>query len=265
MVIVDKKTIAGIPLLEIVRKELILEATPTIFFLHGFTSFKERNLHYAYLLAEKNIRVVLPEADLHGERSKSLSVESLALHFWNIILQNIKELDDLKRDYVDNNLVLENQIGVAGTSMGAITALGALTQYDWIKTVVSLMGNPSYDQYARYLVVEVQKQGLILPFSEEQLEEEYKKVMPFDLSKNQEQLNNRPVLFWHGMKDTVVPYTHAYQFYQDAKDYYANNSDDFQFILDERADHKVTQEGMKAMIEWFGKHLTSFSNHPRLL
>ena len=258
MVIINKKTIAGIPLLEIVRKEFISEATPTIFFLHGFNSFKERNLHYAYLLAEKNIRVVLPEADFHGDRGKSLSIQSLALQFWNIILQNIKELDDLKREYVKNNLVLETQIGVAGTSMGAITALGALTQYDWIKTVVSLMGNPAYDQFARYLVAQVQNQGQTLPFTEEQLEDEYKKVLPFDLSKHPERLNKRPVLFWHGMKDSVVPYSHAFQFYQEVKEQYIG-SDNFQFILDEHADHKVTKEGLKALIDWFSKHLLNES------
>lgn len=61
MIIVEKKIVANIPLLEVVQKELLDQAVPTVFFFHGFTSAKEHNLHYAYLMAEKNIRVVLPE------------------------------------------------------------------------------------------------------------------------------------------------------------------------------------------------------------
>lgn len=53
MIIVDKKIVANIPLLEVVQKELLDQAVPTVFFFHGFTSAKEHNLHYAYLMAEK--------------------------------------------------------------------------------------------------------------------------------------------------------------------------------------------------------------------
>ena len=41
-------------------------------FLHGFTSAKEHNLHYAYNLAKKGIRVLLPDAHLHGVREENL-------------------------------------------------------------------------------------------------------------------------------------------------------------------------------------------------
>ena len=53
MIIIDKKTVANIPLLEVVKQEFIQEKCATVFFLHGFSSIKENNLHYAYLLAEK--------------------------------------------------------------------------------------------------------------------------------------------------------------------------------------------------------------------
>jgi len=255
MIIVDKKKVANIPLLEVVQKELLDQAIPTVFFFHGFTSAKEHNLHYAYLLAEKNIRVVLPEADLHGERGRELSKENLALHFWEIILKNITELAKLKEAYVSIGRTLQNQIGVAGTSMGGITTFGALCKYDWIKVAVSLMGNPAYNQFARYLVNELESQGHKIPYSEQQLEGEYQKLLPVDLSMNMEKLNNRPLLFWHGKKDSIVPYTYAYDFYQKVKENYSEHPDRIRFILDHHAGHKVSREGLLATVNWFEEYL----------
>jgi uncharacterized protein len=255
MIIIDKKTVANIPLLEVVKQEFIQEKCATVFFLHGFSSIKENNLHYAYLLAEKNIRVVLPDAMFHGDRSESLSIEKLAFHFWNIILKNIEELDQLKKAYIAHGWTAENKIGVAGTSMGGITTLGALTQYDWIKCAVSLMGNPCYDQFTRYLVEKVKEQGITLPLTESQLEEEYKKVSRFDLSKQPEKLKERPLLFWHGKKDPVVPYHYAYDFYQNMKELYSGHEEDLQFILDEHGEHKVSREGVLATVRWFDKYI----------
>lgn len=254
MILVDKKIVANIPLLEIVRNDLLDRAVPTVFFFHGFTSAKEHNLHYAYLLAEKNIRVILPEADLHGERSRNISMEEQALHFWEIILKNIDELGLLKDEYVNRHLTVENQIGVVGTSMGGITTFGALCKYDWITAAVSLMGNPAYHHFARYLVAELQSQGHEIPYSDQQLEGEYQKLLPVDLSMQPEKLNNRPLLFWHGKKDPIVPYTYAHEFYQKVKKNY-EYSDHIQFILDNHAGHKVSREGLLATVEWFDKYL----------
>jgi uncharacterized protein len=255
MITIDRKTVANIPLLEVVKKELLDEVLPTVFFFHGFTSAKEHNLHYAYLLAEKNIRVVLPEAILHGERSKGLGAEKLAFSFWNIILQNIKELGDLKEAYVGNHLTLEKNIGVAGTSMGGITTFGALCKYDWIKVGVSLMGNPAYHRFARSLVNDFRKQGHKIPFTEQQLEEEYQKLLPLDLSIQPEKLKKRPLLFWHGKKDSIVPYQYAYEFYEKVRIQYQDQPDHIRFILDEHAGHKVSRSGLLATVDWFEQFL----------
>ena len=183
-------------------------------------------------------------------------MEQLSLQFWNIILTSIAELDILKEVYLKNNRSIANKIGVAGTSMGGITTLGALTQHKWITAGVSLMGNPNYNQFARFLVTQIEKQGLILPFTTKQLENEYKKVQAFDLSLHADKLQGRPLLFWHGKKDPVVPYSYAYNFYQEVKNQYKDHPEDLQFILDEHAEHKVTREGVLKTVEWFEKHLT---------
>src|SRR5699024_2988148 len=101
---------------------------------HGFTSAKEHNLPFAYLLATKGYRVILPDSKHHGEREGNITVEKRELSFWNIVLQNINDLNTLKNALDEMDLILNNRIGIAGTSMGGITAASALTQYDWIQS-----------------------------------------------------------------------------------------------------------------------------------
>lgn len=117
------------------------------------------------------------------------------------------------------------------------------------------MGNPAYHHFARYLVNQLQSQGYKIPYSEQQLEGEYQKLLPVDLSMNPEKLNNRPLLFWHGKKDPIVPYTYAYDFYQKVKENYSEHPDHIRFVLDHHAGHKVSREGLLATVDWFEQFL----------
>ena len=76
--IVTKEVWKQIPLLHIYKEEMN-ENTPVVIFLHGFMSAKEHNLHYAYQLVEKGVRVILPDAYLHGERNENLSEMTCAV------------------------------------------------------------------------------------------------------------------------------------------------------------------------------------------
>lgn len=147
MILIDHQTVSGIPFLHIVKEENRDRPAPLVFFIHGFTSAKEHNLHFAYLLAEKGFRAVLPEALYHGERAEQLSAEELAVHFWDIVLNEIEELDVLKKDFEARGLIEDGRIGLAGTSMGGITTFGAMAAYDWVKAGVSLMGSPNYTAF----------------------------------------------------------------------------------------------------------------------
>jgi len=255
MYLIVKREVANIPLLEVARKDLFKEALPTVFFFHGVSSIKEQNLNYAYLLAEKNLRVVLPDANYHGERQKSVSNKEVTFNFWRIIIQSIYELEKLKEVYIKEEKTLEDKIGVAGTSMGAITTLGALSRYPWIRAAVSLMGSPSYGSFAKFLINQVKEQGETLPFSEAEIENEIQKLKPFDLSIHPEKLNNRPLLFWHGEKDDIVPIQFAKSFYEENYFRFKDSPEKFQLIVDKNAGHKVSIEGMKQCANWFDQFL----------
>ncbi|KAB2337185.1 alpha/beta fold hydrolase [Cytobacillus depressus] len=255
MITVEHAKINKIPILHVVKQNLRVKKLPFIIFLHGFTSRKEFNLHYAYLLAEKGFRVILPDALYHGERAASLTEKQLDLHFWEIIIQTIKELDILKRFFEAKNLIDPARIGVVGTSMGGIITFGALTQYSWIKVAVSLMGMPYYEQFAINQIKNLRLRGVSIPLSESEKSQLLTKLREFDLSVHPEKLRNRPMLFWHGKKDPVVPYAPDYQFYETIKPLYHEHSERLKFISDENAGHKVSTDGVIQTVKWFESFL----------
>lgn len=255
MIQIQKEIVNGIPLLHVVKNDDEKKMLPLVFFVHGFTSAKEHNLHFAYLLAEKGIRAVLPEAILHGDRSDGRNNKEVTYDFWNIVKNTITELEILKNDFVARGLADKERIGLVGTSMGGIVTLGALTQYKWIKTAVSLMGSPNHEEFARSQIMQLREAGVQLPFSNEEIENEFISLKKYDLSAQTEALAARPLLFWHGKKDPVVPFQPTYEFFEKIKSDYARNPDNLQFIVDEQADHKVSREALLRTVGWFEKHL----------
>ncbi|WP_458414352.1 prolyl oligopeptidase family serine peptidase [Schinkia sp. CFF1] len=257
MFTINHEVIAGVPILHVSKQSLWESKLPAVFFIHGFSSAKEHNLHYAYLLANEGFRVFLPEALLHGERlnEKTVNEEEIYLHFWDIVVQTIHELDEIRKKVIETGIIDEHRIGVAGLSMGGLITLGALKQYEWIKTAVSLMGCPAYEQYGRALITEVKKNGIELPFSDEELTKKINDLKPYDLSIEPERLLNRPLLFWHGKADTVVPYQYAHQFYEKNRNMYKNIPERFKFLSDPHAGHKVTRKGVLETAQWFKEFL----------
>ncbi|MGE8205200.1 prolyl oligopeptidase family serine peptidase [Heyndrickxia sp. NPDC080065] len=255
MVIIENQVVQSIPVLHVVKENLKGTKTPFIMFVHGFESAKEHNLHYAYLLAEKGFRVVLPEANYHGEREENLSQSDRMFRFWNVIIQTIHELNIIKNHFVESEQVDDKNIGVVGTSMGGIVTLGALTQYDWIKAAISLMGSPHYADFAKAQINHFRSTGVNIPFTDDELEAQYKDLEPYDLSKNAHKLKNRPLMFWHGKRDQMVPYEPTFNFYKKLKNMYTDNPDKLFFLTDEKAGHKVSREGLLKTVEWFEKWL----------
>ncbi len=254
MISIMKEIEGEIPFLHVVDQKYLTEQCPTVFFLHGFTSAKEHNLHYAYLLAERGFRVILPDCALHGERDEGISENQLYLQFWNIVLRSIDELAELKTALSIKGYIDEERIGVVGTSMGAVITLGALTQYDWIHVAVSLMGSPSYQQFLTWQLEQMEKYGINLPPTEE-LNEQIRSLAPFDLSLQPDKLQSRPILFWHGKKDTTVPFHITFEFHNQINSQYAKAPEKIRFITDAEAGHKVSRKGLLETVEWFDQFL----------
>ncbi|MFD1360190.1 alpha/beta fold hydrolase [Lentibacillus salinarum] len=253
MIGVLRKTIATIPCLMIADHTKEHDALPTMIYFHGFTSAKEHNLPLAYLLAEEGYRVILPDSMYHGEREQGIASEKKQVAFWDIVMQNVKELQAIKAELDNDNFILDGRFGIAGTSMGGITTAAALTQYSWIKTAGILMGSPKLTTYAKSLVDSFKDMGE-LPVTEAMIEQLYTQLEPYDLSKQIDKLDKRPVLFWHGENDSVVPFDHSRTFYDEARSHY-DNAEDIRFINEANRDHKVSRYAILETLIWFKQHL----------
>lgn len=242
-----------IPSLIVVDTNKEKEALPTVVYIHGFTSAKEQNLPIAYMLAEKGFRVILPDCKYHGEREEDIPKLKKQVSFWDIVMQNVVELETIKGYLDDHNLILDNRFGLAGTSMGGITTSAALTQYPWIQTAAVLMGSPKITTFAKTLVESFKTMGN-LPVTDARIEQLYEQLEIYDLSKHMETLDERPLLFWHGVNDAVVPFDHSYTFYDEAVDQYQNKNN-IRFIKEENRGHKVSRHAMLETAKWFEKHL----------
>lgn len=249
MIAIYKEYWKDIPILTIVDEEQKDVALPVLTYFHGFTSAKEHNLPLAYLLAEKGYRVILPDCMLHGERENNSTSDERQLQFFKIVEQNIKDIQTIWDELNSKNLVKDGRFGVAGTSMGGITTAAALTQYPWIKVAAVLMGSPKIGEYARELVASMKQAHGELPLEEHVIENIYASLDSIDLSKQMDKLNDRPIFFWHGENDSVVPFVHSYSFYEEAINYY-RNPESIRFLREVGRDHKVSRFAITETVDW---------------
>lgn len=254
MIQVKKETIESIPVLHVVDAKYDHDTRPVIVFQHGFTSAKEHNLHYAYLLAEEGYRVFLPDALYHGERVIDLSEQELMFSFWKIVLNGITEIGRLVEALEKMPNVDESRIGIAGTSMGAIMTFGAMATHPELKVGVSLMGAPAYVAFAKAQIDHYEKTGKEAPISVEEKDHLFQLLASYDISSEPEKLQNRPLLFWHSKADKVVPFEYAESFYEKLKDHY-DEPDRLKFVVDDRSGHKVNRDGVLQTVAWFKEHL----------
>ncbi|PBB06112.1 MULTISPECIES: alpha/beta fold hydrolase [Salimicrobium] len=254
MISVQRESWRGIPLLHVTEAAKQGEPLPVFTYFHGFTSAKEHNLPQAYLLAEKGYRVLLPDSLYHGEREEKLHQQQLNLKFWDIVYQNLKELQVLYDELEIRDLLEGDRFGVGGTSMGGITTTAALTMYPWISAACVMMGSPKPVEFSKKIIEDVRASGGELPVSDEELNSLYWALSTIDLSLHPEKLKERPLFFWHGDADPVVPFTHSYEFYNEVESQYRNKQA-IRHIKEPGRDHKVSRSGILEMTKWLEKIL----------
>ncbi|WP_411955163.1 alpha/beta fold hydrolase [Alkalibacillus sp. S2W] len=249
---IDQKYIDDIPVLIVHEQTQQVAPLPVIVYFHGFTSAKEQNLPLAYLLAESGYRVVLPEAMHHGERRRNISDQEVQFAFWEVVKQNLTDLAKIETWLTNQGLLEAGRFAVAGTSMGGITTAAALTQYESIRAAGIMMGTANMQEMADYLLKGIEAQGIELPFTEEELQEQLDQLKTIDLSQQIEALNDRPLFIWHGEEDPVVPYNQAVEFYRQLQEAGAKH---VEFVSEPGRDHKVSRDAMLGLRDWLMSHL----------
>ncbi|WP_369668756.1 prolyl oligopeptidase family serine peptidase [Thalassobacillus devorans] len=249
MVTVYREFIEEIPVLVIVEAEKYNQPLPVVTYFHGFTSAKEHNLAQAYLLARKGFRVLLPDSMYHGEREVDQTQEELQFKFWDIVLANLDELKTIKTAIDEKGWTKGKRFVVAGTSMGGVTTAAALTQFPWVDGAAVMMGSPKPVEFAEKMLADVRNMGVEMPITAEEVDELMSSLAEIDLSRQMEKLHGRPIFFWHGDADPVVPFEHSYDFYNEAIQHY-KNPENIRFLREIGKDHKVTRFAILEMVDW---------------
>ncbi|KRL04215.1 alpha/beta fold hydrolase [Liquorilactobacillus oeni] len=221
MITVISKKIKNIPVLELVQSEKSDLALPLVFFYHGWTSCKEQVLTQGYEIAKKGFRVILPEALYHGERQVDGPAEKHKLEFWEIVANSVREFPVIIKEYKNKFGIKDDKVGVSGLSMGGITTCALLCVYPQISAAVCLMGSPRPVAFARELL---QRIPGVQDADPEYVEKQLEQLKIIDLSENPQRIAGRPVHFWHGTADKMVPYLPTKEFYDEiAAHSYAEN------------------------------------------
>lgn len=250
--IVNSETWSGIPLLHIFNEET-RNYSPIVLFLHGFESAKEHNLHYAFQLVQHGCRVILPDAHLHGERDEQLDQVEISLRFWETVLTSIEEVGTLKKELTERGYITTQKIGLAGTSMGGITTLGCLTVYPWIDSAAIMMGTPGYVQLAKAQIEQFEQKGFQLPLDDDERKNLFDTLAKFDATTQIEKLAVKPLFFWHGEKDPVVPFAPTAYFIEDMKKQTSHTN--IEFMREKSAGHAVSRKGMLEATKWLANSL----------
>lgn len=216
-VVVRTTKFGDLPVLHVFAASQAQTKLPTIIDYHGWTNQTATELGTAYQLVRAGFRVILPTAYLHGSRNDGTDLDRHPEHFWSIVGHSVVEFPQLVAALVAAGISDANKIGVMGTSMGGITAAGIMATQPTVVAGVSLIGSPEPVAFATDQVAQLPA-ALQAKLPAELIEQTYQQLAKFDLSEHPEALAGRPMFFFNGTADQMVPYQYIRDFKHRFKD-----------------------------------------------
>ncbi|MFO7967411.1 MAG: alpha/beta hydrolase [Archaeoglobaceae archaeon] len=141
-----------------------------------------------------------------------------------------------------------NRIGVIGSSMGGMVAIGGKQKVNAVVT----MGSPyKVPRYGKPLIPQKEGDHYVLPSGSRFKKDFYQDLQKYDLTKDVKQAP--PLMIIHGSSDEIVPVEHAQILYDSAVE-----PKTLQII--EGADHTFSNpshldKALSAAVEWFNKYV----------
>ena len=218
---------------------------PCVIFWHGYLSSKEVYAWAAVGLAQAGLRVIMPDADEHGARYRGDSAYRLS-HFWDILPRSIDELPQLEAALRARGLIAAGRFGVAGASMGGMTALGAMARYPHLKRVACLMGSGYFMSLSQTLFPPL---AASTPAEQAELARRLAPLTAYDPSRTLERLADRPLLLWHGEADEVVPAAETQRLVQALTA--AQRDRHLTWLTEPGVGHKITPQALGALVDFF--------------
>lgn len=212
-VIVRATKLDDLPVLHVFAASQAQTKLPTIIDYHGWTTPTSSELVASYQLVQAGFRVILPTAYLHGSRNDGTDLDHHPEHFWEIVGHSVAEFPKLVDALVASGITDPDKIGVMGTSMGGITAAGIMATQSKVVAGVSLIGSPEPVAFAKDQVAQIPAE-LLAKLPADLLTKTYDQIGQFDLSQHVDRLAGRPMFFFNGTADTMVPYKYVDDFEQ---------------------------------------------------
>jgi len=249
-VLIQLEDAAGISVLHAAPASEWDAPRPTIFFFHSFRVSKELISYFGYMLGAVGFRVVMPEAPDHGARFGGDDARRLR-SFWDILRQSVDELPQLRDCYSARGLIDDpDRIGVAGTSMGAFTALSAAARYPWVGAAASLMGTGYFRDAARTIFPPLGT------FSTETRHAHHRLLAPladYEIALGIDRLARLPLFLWHGQRDEAVPFAEAMRLQDDILA--TGGGDRLEVVSDPVGSHKVTMDAASRTVSFFRRSM----------
>ena len=93
--------------------------------------------------------------------------------------------------------------------------------------------------------------GASLPLTTQQKNEVIKYLQPFDIENKREIFNKKPIIFWHGAQDQIVPIHLSYNYYEEQL-----TNTLAEFLREEKSEHKVSRQGLLKVTSFIAQHLS---------
>lgn len=244
----NKVKITGIPALEFIPSSQVERG---LIFYHGWSSCKENQIFRASTLASYGMRVLVPDAEFHGERGEIDydDEETLEKYFFPILINSCRESAGLI-NYLEKKLGNQSFVGVMGHSMGGFIASGVITSYDRINTMINVNGSCAWLKTRNILLEHHNSANRtpenlnIIDLGEKQID-----LKRYDPYYNISQLNQRPILMLHGEEDTSVPFAAQRYFYEKAREHY-DSGENINLKTYENLNHYFTTGMLEECITW---------------
>lgn len=199
---IETTNLAGFEVLHATPAGKSHQPLPTIIFWHGYASSKLVYSYFAVALAQAGFRVIMPDAPEHGARFHGDEARRLQ-HFWQILYGNIQEYPLLRDAINDKKWLAEGRLGIAGASMGAMTALAVAGHYPEVRCTASLMGSGFYHALSQSLFPPpAHRDAVLAPLAD------------YEVTQCLELLARRPLMLWHGEDDDLVPVAESKRLWQ---------------------------------------------------
>ena len=104
-----------------------------------------------------------------------------------------------------------------------------------------------------YQVEELKQKGIELPMSDEQQSALFHMLGKYDMEQHESLWANKPIIFWHGEKDTVVPYRMSRPFYEQLEK--EGKAANIQYIAEPKAGHAVSRNGILQVTDFIAQRL----------